>query len=107
MVKPTPVIQSQELFQGSAIFLSAIVLKKGRASHVHNKAAAKANPATNNDSLKKRPISWLRREPTVLRMPTSRARFSDLAVDKFIKLIQASTSTTLPMIPNSQTYWIR
>jgi hypothetical protein len=39
-------------------------------------------------------------------IPTSRARFSDLAVLRFIKLIQASSTTKTPIIPKSHTYWM-
>ena len=37
-------------------------------------------------------------------MPTSLARFSDRAVLKFMKLMQASNKTNTLMRPNSQTY---
>ena len=43
----------------------------------------------------------------VLRMPTSFARCSLRAVDRFIKLIQASSRTKAPMIPKNQTKRIR
>src|SRR6185295_1408559 len=40
-------------------------------------------------------------------MPTSRARFSDRAVLRFMKLIQAIRSTKEPTMPNIHTYCIR
>jgi len=41
-----------------------------------------------------------------LRTPTSLARFSERAVLKFMKLIQAKSNTKMPTMPNSQTYSI-
>src|SRR5690606_7917497 len=46
-------------------------------------------------------------EPTDFLTPTSLALFSDLAVDKFMKLIHANKRTNAPIIPNNHTYSIR
>src|SRR5688500_2172503 len=43
----------------------------------------------------------------VLRIPTSLALFSEFAVVKFIKLIQASNNMKRPIIPNIHTYSMR
>ena len=45
-------------------------------------------------------------EPMDLRIPTSLALFSDRAVLRFMKLIQAKINTKAPIIPKSQTYVI-
>ena len=71
------------------------------------KRQPKAQATTNSDSLKNWLISCERTDPTALRIPTSLARFSERAVLKFIKLMQANNSTKTPMMVNSQTYWIR
>src|SRR5947209_5906853 len=39
-------------------------------------------------------------------MPTSLARFSDLAVLRFMKFIPASINTKMPIMPNSHTYFM-
>ncbi len=62
-----------------------------------------AKMVTRSDSLKNWRISWPRTEPIAFRMPTSLARFSDRAVDKFIKLMQARISTKMPMMAYSRT----
>ena len=62
--------------------------------------------AINNDSQKNWLINWFRKEPTAFRMPISFALFSLRAVLRFIKLMQASSSTNIPIIPNSHTYSI-
>src|SRR5580658_7203646 len=50
--------------------------------------------------------SCRRSDPSVFRIPTSRARFSLCAVLRFIKLIHANSNTKTPIVPNIQTYWI-
>ena len=51
-------------------------------------------------------MSCSRTEPTVLRIPTSFALFSERAVLRFIKLIQASNNTNTPITANIHTYSI-
>lgn len=53
--------------------------------------ALNAINATSMDSLKNWPMSCGLREPMAFRMPTSFARFSLLAVLRFMKLIQGAT----------------
>jgi DNA primase len=60
------------------------MVNKARASNIARKLVKIASP-----------INWnMRRdllEPNVFRMPTSLARLSDLAVDRFMKLITAKS----------------
>src|SRR5215469_11245313 len=81
-------------------------LKKESESCTHNNDNANANATVNIDSAKNCCINCLRSEPTVLRIPTSFARFSLRAVLKFMKLMQASNNTNTPIMPNIHTYWI-
>ena len=46
-------------------------------------------------------------EPIDFRMPTSFARFSERAVLKFMKLMQANNNTNTPMMPNNHTNSMR
>src|SRR5680860_551743 len=69
-------------------------------------AMKKANNTTKKDSLKNWFINWLLCEPIDFRMPTSFALFSDLAVLRFIKFIQAKSNTNAPIMPKSHTYFI-
>src|SRR5262249_25830271 len=69
-----------------------------------NTASTNDSNATTIDSPRNCPINCTRIDPTDLRIPTSFARFSDLAVDKFIKLIHASNRTNNHMTPNIHTY---
>ena len=63
--------------------------------------------ATKTDSLRNCLINWCLSDPTVLRIPTSFALFSLRAVERFMKLIQASISTNTPIIANNQTNCMR
>ena len=47
-------------------------------------------------------MSWILSEPSVLRIPTSLARFSLRAVERFMKLMQASNKMKTPMSPMSR-----
>ncbi len=52
-------------------------------------------------------MSWLLNDPMAFLMPTSLARFSERAVVRFMKLMQASSNTKQPMMPNNHTYVMR
>ena len=95
--------QNTGLRHGSCIFLSANELNKG--SNIITRAMENINDtkATSKLSLKNWRISWVRNEPTALRMPTSFARFSLRAVLRFIKFMHASSRTNMPMMENSHT----
>ena len=69
--------------------------------------AGRPTPAINNDSLKNCLISCFLSEPTALRTPTSFALFSERAVLRFMKLMQAISNTTSPRMPNIRTYFIK
>jgi len=59
-------------------------------------ARTKAMAASRMDSPRNWAMSWLRSEPRVFRMPTSFARCSLRAVERFMKLMQASNRTKMP-----------
>src|ERR1700749_1844402 len=83
------------------------VSKEGSTSWTINMDNKNAAKVIMNDSVKNCTIKSTRDEPMDLRTPTSRARFSARAVDRFTKLIQAIINTRMPMIPNMRTYWIK
>ena len=83
---------------------SVRALKEGRKTATKINAKTKAKKAMSRDSLKNCPMSCFRLEPMALRTPTSLARFSERAVLKFIKLMQAITKMNRPKMPNSRTY---
>src|ERR1700753_3083025 len=103
MLKTDPMIQNAGLDHGMDICLSATRLNDDSASCTRINENAKATVDTNNDSLKNWLMSCFRNEPNVLRIPTSLARFSERAVLRFMKLIQASSNTNVPMMPNIHT----
>jgi uncharacterized protein YceK len=86
------------------IFVLATSLKKGSDSDAIKMESTNASTAMNMDSQKNWLISYTRKDPTALRMPTSLALFSLLAVLRFMKLIQARSNTNRPMMAKSQTY---
>src|ERR1700692_1717329 len=91
--------QKKGLRHKTDICLLATSLKKGSVSCTNSNANANEKKTVNKDSLKNRMSNCLREEPTVLRLPTSLARLSLRAVLRFIKLIQASNNTNIPIIP--------
>ena len=103
MKKTNEMSQNTGLKKGKAIFLSAISLNQFKLSDTNNNAIAKAIHATTKDSLKNCLINCPRTEPIDLRIPTSFALFSEWAVLRFIKLIQASSNTKEAIIPNNHT----
>src|SRR3989337_2663526 len=107
MLKPTPMIQKYGSAQGKLIRLSATELKYGSIKNTSSTEKIKANAAINMDSLKNWVTNCFRTEPIAFRIPTSLARFSERAVLKFMKLIQASINTKAPMVAKSQTLSIR
>src|SRR6185437_33673 len=106
MMKPTLMSQKKGWLHKIDICLSATWLKNGSESQTTTIDTINANATVRNDSLKNCMMSCFPKDPTVLRMPTSFARFSLFAVLKFMKFIQASKSTNKPMMPNIQTYCI-
>src|SRR5882757_3434863 len=98
-------VQSQNagLSHGSCIFFPESELNKGSNTITRRIENINDTKATSTLSLKNWRMSWLRNEPTALRMPTSFARFSLRAVLRFIKLMHASSSTNAPIIENNHT----
>src|SRR3954466_9809103 len=101
-VNASAIDQKIALLHGNSIFLSASLLNTGINRTTKIRENKNEINATKTDSLKNCFINWLRTEPTVLRIPTSFARFSLRAVDRFMKLIHASISTNTPIIENNQ-----
>src|SRR5258706_16428234 len=93
--------------KGIDIFLSASSLNHGSENVTSSSESTKAKITTKNDSLKNCCINCTFKEPIVLRIPTSLALFSARAVLKFMKLIQAKSSTKIPTIPKSHTNVMR
>ena len=99
-------VQKKELFHKIDICLPETPLKKGSSNCTNNKARINEKNTVSNDSLKNCITSCFLNDPIAFRIPTSFALFSERAVLRFIKLIQASNKTKTPMIPNIQTYWM-
>src|SRR5690348_918788 len=99
-------IQNAADCKGSCIAFCEIVLNQGRAADTINKAKPNEMTTTRYDSAKNCAMSCLRPDPRVLRTPTSLALFSERAVLRFMKLIQASNNTNTPIEPMNQTSWI-
>src|SRR5678816_1299895 len=97
MVNNNAVIQKKPLLQGSVTFLSASLLKSGIIRTTRTIEKTNETNATKTDSLRNCLINWCLSDPTVLRIPTSFALFSLRAVERFMKLIQASISTNTPV----------
>src|SRR6185437_4192329 len=95
--------QNHGLSQGICICLAASWLNQSSDNCARISAIAKAIATNTSDSPKNCAINCCLNEPTAFRMPTSRARFSLRAVERFMKLIQASTRTNVPISPTSQT----
>src|SRR4051812_20538421 len=89
-------------------------LNNGNIAHATNTAITVAVSVTITDSARNWAIKYLLLEPNTLRTPTSRARLAERAVERFMKLMQASiniktaiteniyTYSTLPLIPSSR-----
>jgi hypothetical protein len=65
-----------------------------------------ATKVTISDSDRNCAIRYLRGEPKTFLTPTSRARFDDLAVLRFMKLTQAISNIKMAMAEKIYTYWI-
>src|SRR5258705_12135573 len=102
-IKPILINQKSESFQGMFIRFAERLLNHGRKTITIKQASTKERITTKKDSLKNWYTSCLRMEPIVFRTPTSLALFSERAVLRFIKLIQASSKTNIPMILTSHT----
>src|SRR3954466_12000733 len=97
-MKAAQISQKIKLYMGSFISLPERLLNQGRSKLTRTHDAIKENITTKKDSLKNWYTSCLRTEPIVLRIPTSFARFSDRAVLRFMKLMQASSNMNTPII---------
>src|ERR1700733_152707 len=87
--------------QGMDRDLEASVLKYGSNSQASSKPITKERQLYSSDSVKNCLIKLLRYEPTTLRKPTSLARFADLAVARFTKLMQAMMRMNAATPPNN------
>src|SRR5690606_36443756 len=99
-----PIPQNQPFDHRISSFLLATWLNQGSNRSARKIANRNAMQAVKTDSLRNCAIRNCFGEPTVLRMPTSFARFSDRAVLRFMKFMQATNSTNKPMTLNSRTY---
>ncbi len=70
-------------------------------------AVTKAKPTTSNDSIKNLPISCPFHGADGLADTDFLCPLFERAVLRFMKLMQASSNTNIPMIPKSQTYSMR
>src|SRR3990170_7382313 len=95
-IKAIAMAQNTGLSKGNAIFLSANSLNQFTNNLTSTMENTKARATNINDSLKNWEINCHFADPTALRTPTSFALFSDRAVLKFIKLIQANSNTKIP-----------
>src|SRR6185503_2635500 len=64
-------------------------LNAGSSATAAKKAISAATKVINTDSVRNWKTKYLRGEPSTLRTPTSRARFAERAVERFMKLTQA------------------
>src|SRR5580658_1001963 len=97
------IIQKRGADQGRDRLLCERLLKKGSNRRDIKRASTKEIEAATTDSTRNCIINFNRTEPNVFRIATSLARFSLLAVLRFMKLIQARNNTNTPIIPNNQT----
>src|SRR5690242_8337013 len=86
--------------------LSTIKLNDGNNKATAIIARTKAIEVKINDSQKNCEINCFLFEPNVFLMPTSFARFSLLAVERFIKLMHAINKIITAMMENNRTYSI-
>ena len=107
MVKINMIPQKVGFANCNETSFSVMVLKAGKTNSTIIKANAKAINEITKDSLKNCPINSPRPEPMALRTPTSFALFSERAVLKFMKLMQAINKTMSPKMPKSFTYLIK
>src|SRR6476620_7037439 len=84
-----PAIMSQSFAKSSDKFLPATCENAGNKAAVIASAMQKAIKLISNDSPRNCLIRELFSAPNTLRIPTSPERFEDLAVERFMKLIQA------------------
>src|SRR5689334_7427594 len=76
------------------------VLKCGRKNSVKAMASAMESTVVRKDSVMNCLTRLLFKEPNTFLTPTSRARLADLAVDRFMKLIQAIKRMNTAMAVN-------
>src|SRR5271165_6738402 len=69
-----------------------------------NNAIAVAAIVTKMDSVKNWAIKYLRGDPNTLRTPTSRARFDERAVERFMKFTQAISKMNMATAEKIYTY---
>src|SRR6185312_104088 len=86
--------------------LSTIKLNDGNNKETVIIARTKAMNVKMNDSQKNCTINCFLFDPSVFLMPTSFARFSLLAVERFMKLIHAINKMIIAMMENKRTYSI-
>src|SRR5262249_3736846 len=91
-------------FSDSCLF--TILLKEGISRKTAIKEKRNAIKARIRDSKKNCSINCFLRDPNVFRTPTSFALFSERAVERFMKLIQAMRSMIKAMMLKSLTYSI-
>ena len=82
-------------------------LNEGSRSQVMSTASSVENTVTSMDSDKNCAISWGRRAPTTFFIPTSFIRRAALAVERFMKLMQAITRIKRAIRENSRIYSVR
>src|SRR6185503_527018 len=75
----------------------AIWLNNGNNAQAANTAMIAARRVIITDSAKNWAMRYLRGDPSTLRTPTSRARFADRAVERFMKFIQAISNMNKAM----------
>src|ERR1700761_4515899 len=77
--------------------LPAMLLNTGNNNHAASKAIRVDTSVTRIDSVRNWAMRCLRAEPNTLRTPTSRARFDDRAVERFMKFTQAIIKINIAM----------
>ena len=75
--------------------LPDIWLNRGNKAHAASTAIKAPIKVTTMDSVKNCAIRYLRGDPSTFLTPTSRARFDERAVDKFMKLTQAISNINM------------
>ena len=107
IVKARAISQNTGLFHSTAIRLSESWLKYGSARITNTSEKQNEINATITDSFRNCFITCLLSAPTDFLMPTSFARFSLRAVERFMKLIHATSRINMPMTPNIHTKRMR
>src|SRR4030095_3145778 len=85
------------LLQGMIICLPTTLLNQPSEIVTIKQDSINEKTTTKNDSPKNWYTSCLRIDPIVLRIPTSLALFSDRAVLRFTKFMQARSKTKIPI----------